>query len=323
MAKVIRLTENQFGEMMAYHGSSSDFDKFNHKKYLGKGAGSQTFGWGTYITNDIEIAKSYAENIGKENYIIDYDKWLNQGLTFDEIIKWPTEKKYLEEFINNHIDDFKKANINEFDISYVGEIIWGILKHENFNKDFAINSLKRRIKNKTYECDGYGRKLPDETCENKFRQYTGALRALEIMKTSNNKIVYEVDIPDDDGFNYISWYDDLTNEQLDIIHSKIDKFSKRYNKVDFNNFTEYSQGFARPNGGNSIYASLEYAFYIAGIDKQNSAKAASLFLMYCGFDGIKYPAGTRWQKPDGASEEAMNYVIFDANKVKIVNKTAV
>ena len=72
MPKVIKLTENQFGEMMAYHGSGSDFDKFNHKKYLGKGAGSQTFGWGTYITNDIEIAKSYAESIGKGNYIVTY-----------------------------------------------------------------------------------------------------------------------------------------------------------------------------------------------------------------------------------------------------------
>jgi hypothetical protein len=52
-------------------------------------------------------------------------------------------------------------------------------------------------------------------------------------------------------------------------------------------------------------------------------KAASLLFMQCGFDGIKYPAGTRWKKPDGASEDAMNYVIFDANKVKIVNKTKV
>ena len=43
--------------------------------------------------------------------------------------------------------------------------------------------------------------------------------------------------------------------------------------------------------------------------------------MQCGFDGIKYPSGTKWKKPDGASEDAYNYVIFDANKVKIINKT--
>jgi hypothetical protein len=31
MAKVIILNENQFGEMMAYHGAGADFDKFKHK----------------------------------------------------------------------------------------------------------------------------------------------------------------------------------------------------------------------------------------------------------------------------------------------------
>ena len=313
MSKIIRLTENQFGEMIAYHGSGSDFDKFNHKKYLGKGAGSQAFGWGTYITDDKEIAKSYAENIGKGNYIIDYDKWLNQGLTFDEITKWSVERKYLEEFINNHIDDFKKANINEFDISYVGEIIWGVLKNENFDKDFAINSLKRRIKNKTYECDGYGRKLPDETCENKFRQYTGALRALEIMKSSNNKIVYEVEIPDDNGQNYIEWYEEIDENIKNIVSKTMKKLEKKFN-------FKASAGFwpsieMQILDGKELYGLLE--------DALGSDKAASLFLMQCGFDGIKYPAGTRWQKPDGASEDAMNYVIFDANKVKIVNKTKV
>jgi len=313
MSKIIRLTENQFGEMMAYHGSGSDFDKFNHKKYLGKGAGSQAFGWGTYITDDKEIAKSYAENIGKGNYIIDYDKWLNQGLTFDEITKWSVERKYLEEFINNHIDDFKKANINEFDISYVGEIIWGVLKNENFDKDFAINSLKRRIKNKTYECDGYGRKLPDETCENKFRQYTGALRALEIMKSSNNKIVYEVEIPDDNGQNYIEWYEEIDENIKNIVSKTMKKLEKKFN-------FKASAGFwpsieMQILDGKELYGLLE--------DALGSDKAASLFLMQCGFDGIKYPAGTRWKKPDGASEDAMNYVIFDANKVKIVNKTKV
>jgi len=313
MSKVIKLTENQFGEMMAYHGSNSDFDKFNHKKYLGKGAGSQAFGWGTYITNDIEIAKSYAENIGKGNYIIDYDKWLKQGLTFDEITKWSAEKKYLEEFINNHIDDFKKANINEFDISYVGEIIWGILKNENFDKDFAINSLKRRIKNKTYECDGYGRKLPDETCENKFRQYTGALMALEIMKSSNNKIVYEVEIPDDNGQNYLQWHEEIDENIKNIVSKTMKKLEKKFN-------FKASAGFwhsikIQIFDGKELYGLLE--------DALGSDKAASLFLMQCGFDGIKYPAGTRWQKPDGASDDAMNYVIFDANKVKIINKTRV
>ena len=48
-------------ELVAYHGSGSDFDKFNHKKYMGSGCGSQSFGWGSYVTDDIAIGKSYAE----------------------------------------------------------------------------------------------------------------------------------------------------------------------------------------------------------------------------------------------------------------------
>jgi hypothetical protein len=70
------------------------------------------------------------------------------------------------------------------------------------------------------------------------------------------------------------------------------------------------------NDGKSVYRRLQTLF-------GGSDKAASLFLMQCGFDGIKYPSGTKWKKPDGASEDAYNYVIFDANKVKIVNKTKV
>jgi hypothetical protein len=42
--------------------------------------------------------------------------------------------------------------------------------------------------------------------------------------------------------------------------------------------------------------------------------------MQCGFTGIKYFAGTRMKKPDGAADDAMNYVIFNANDVKIINK---
>lgn len=283
MSKIIRLTENQFGEMMAYHGSGSDFDKFNHKKYLGKGAGSQTFGWGTYVTDDVAIANDYSKIPGD----------------CTEQIK-PLVEKAMKLYGGNEyfsVDDVC-TDINSTIQTYRGNFkhIIDVYEHQLKKPSFSGQSMHIFYKIILY-----------------------------VVKRMTNipSCLYEVDIPDDDGFNYISWYDDLTNEQLDIIHSKIDKFSKRYNKVDFNNFTEYSQGFARPNGGNSIYASLEYAFYIAGIDKQNSAKAASLFLMQCGFDGIKYPAGTRWQKPDGASENAMNYVIFDSNKVKIVNKTKV
>ena len=49
---------------VVYHGSGAEFDKFNHEK-MGSGAGSQVFGWGTYVTESEQIGRDYA-NIGRK-----------------------------------------------------------------------------------------------------------------------------------------------------------------------------------------------------------------------------------------------------------------
>ena len=49
----------KINEINGYHGTSYNFDKFNHKKYLNTGDGSQSFGWGTYITDNEDIAEEY------------------------------------------------------------------------------------------------------------------------------------------------------------------------------------------------------------------------------------------------------------------------
>ena len=85
------------------------------------------------------------------------------------------------------------------------------------------------------------------------------------------------------------------------------------NEDDYHTFFASGLYSSRKEGeGKDVYRTLEY--YLG------SPKAASLFLMQCGFDGIKYPTGTRWQKPDGAKEDGNNYVIFNSNNVKIVKK---
>ena len=62
-----RIIAEAISELQAFHGSGADFDKFNHKKYLSSGFGSQAFGWGTYVTTDITIANSYAETASRRN----------------------------------------------------------------------------------------------------------------------------------------------------------------------------------------------------------------------------------------------------------------
>ena len=272
MAKVIKLTENQFGEMMAYHGSNSDFDKFNHKKYLSTGAGSQVFGWGTYVTDDEAIGRSYARssiNIHKHMHEIPDILTNTYGLSNDECFD------VIEKFYDW---------TNGFNIPV---------------RDLSKEVTKRDI-------IGY--------MGSKYMKYADMfLTIINYCRTDSERTntLYEVDIPDDNGFNYLSWYDKPTNEQQKAIKDGLYKLEKRLNRKILTIYSFIS--------GMAAYKEMASTF--TRLTNGNGYKAASLFLMQCGFDGIKYPAGTKWQKPDGAAEDAYNYVIFDANKVKIVNKT--
>ena len=168
--------------------------------------------------------------------------------------------------------------------------------------------------------------------------------------------LYEVDIPEDNGENYLAWYEHCPKEFMYRIIKGFLRIPQRYLDAiaesnypfkcdlyrsiqwmkanperqeqmlqllikDENYHEFFSTGFYSDNPnteGRNVYLRLCAIF-----GGKKNMKAASLFLMQCGFDGIKYPSGTMWKKPDGAAEDAYNYVIFDANKVKIVNKTKV
>ena len=49
---------------LAYHGTSADFEKFDTDTYALSGEGSMSFGYGTYVTSDRDIALDYAERQG-------------------------------------------------------------------------------------------------------------------------------------------------------------------------------------------------------------------------------------------------------------------
>lgn len=202
------LQENETDEMMGYHGSHADFDRFNHKKYLDTGMGDHAFGWGTYVTNDETIGRSYASD--------------------------DTDTDFMKKF-NSNIGQSQKDNF-----------------------------------------------------------------------------LYEVEIPDDNGSNYIDWYKPVSIEHRFNIMRNISYLEQRFNFEPSDSLYEML-GTNRRIPGSLLYSMLS--------NNLESEKAASLCLMYCGYDGIKYPAGTMWEKPKGSAEDAYNYVIFDANKVKIVNKT--
>lgn len=315
MPKTIILTESQFAEMMAYHGSGSNFEKFNHKKYLNTGAGSQSFGWGTYVTDDVSVAKGYTNFFSYK----DYDIWDD---IYDGLIKLGVSDS--EAIYMSHLKDELERIIKQSD--------------EKTAADYLKNIIKKP-------------KLYNAT-DNRIIEVKAMLYALECSK-KKDAYLYEVDIPNNNGDNYIEWYEHFPSEFMKrVIYGMLrlrDKYLDTMAKQDYpfkcdmygrikwmkenpniademvdilanedNYDTFYSSGFYTMEStteGRYVYNRLRTIF--------RSEKAASLFLMQCGFDGIKYPSGTKWNKPDGALEDAYNYVIFDSNKVKIVKKEVV
>ena len=121
--KRIVLTESQIkyiigesvDELRAYHGSGANFDKFNHKKYLNSGCGSQSFGWGSYVTDDVAIGKSYAEDIGDDVDIKFDGNDIKDETVFEDSFRSNTPLKNNQELYNL----YKIFSSNGFDIEKV------------------------------------------------------------------------------------------------------------------------------------------------------------------------------------------------------------
>lgn len=157
----------------------------------------------------------------------------------------------------------------------------------------------------------------------------------EIAESSNESYRYDVDIPDDNGENYLGW-----NESQNF---PLEKWYRLW-EITHHGFSDneyFKDGGARydkdrieriiqmkldspENGmqklptlkGEELYHALEDFF-----DRERplrGAKLASRALSEIGFVGIKYPAG---MIHGGAEEADYNYVIFDENNANIVGNT--
>lgn len=152
---------------------------------------------------------------------------------------------------------------------------------------------------------------------------------------SNRAYRYDVDIPDDNGSNYLGW-----NESQNF---PLEKWYRLW-EITHNGFSEneyFNDGGARYNDdrierilqmklespengmqklptlkGEDLYRALEDFFNRER--PSYGAELASRALNEIGFVGIKYPAG---MIHGGANEGDYNYVIFDENNANIVGNT--
>ncbi|MBO7733342.1 MAG: hypothetical protein J6S67_12330 [Methanobrevibacter sp.] len=119
-----------------YHGSGADFDKFDTENYGLSGEGSMTFGYGTYLTEDEEIARSYAERQRKTDisgslaYAVLEQNDFNREAAEKELREFAssgfdaeTYQKALNKFLTLSIEELKKetsTNLYTVEIPDIG-----------------------------------------------------------------------------------------------------------------------------------------------------------------------------------------------------------
>lgn len=178
------------------------------------------------------------------------------------------------------------------------------IEHEHPENNYAISNLKERIE--TLD-EMEKRKLPIPTMS-----------------------LYEVDIPDDNGSNYIEFYEDATPEFKEQIKSVLaNGLPSELKKMP--EYKEAERKFYEENGTDESFEKslIDDALFELERRKSNGDaynalsvavgdKLASKILSSLGYTGIKYPAGTIM---GGVEGDETNYVIFKPEDMKITEHT--
>ena len=281
--------------LKVYHGSGADFTEFDFD-HMGEGAGSQAFGWGGYVTSSKKIGKDYAR-LGKETggdyqYMGDTKLTSEQARVLAVFVGLPAYKEY---------SSMKEG---------VGAYIKSLRTLEQ-KGGFMAKHAGERIK----VLDSVLPKL------DKVSRYDFAHKSRNL---------YEVDIPEDNGSNYIEFYEDATPEFKEQIKSLLANGLPSELK-EMPEYKEAERKFYEENGTDESFEKslIDDALFELERRKSNGDaynalsvavgdKLASKILSSLGYTGIKYPAGTIM---GGAEVGDTNYVIFKPEDMRITEHT--
>ena len=311
-------TENERTRMMGagsvrehrvYHGSGADFDAFDHS-HMGDGEGAQAYGWGTYVTEVEGIGRTYA-NATAHNYnnaLRPLERKIDSILTSLRINGSELDKARAG--LRNAVRFKTKENNEEF-LRRREEIEEKYGKHSTQYDDYLWNSpyaaAVRAIEH--YENEIKERETELHSLQKDLEE---TRKQIDELPKEFPRHLYTVEIPDDNGSNYLDWNSSLSKEQKDTITKALKRL-----KVDLTYYE--SRGFSLDDTFADIYYFLTIALrHTRKWEDVNAIRASSKFLYSLGFTGIKYPADNmRGGREDGAK----NYVIFNENDAKITDHT--
>lgn len=266
--------------LKVYHGSGADFTEFDFD-HMGEGAGSQAFGWGGYVTSSEEIGKSYVELTRKKPTYVYNGKEMSE----DDLRSVLLDKVGIDNA--NILDDFL-YNLEKYGVSEAKSILR--------KGDYAY--FKDLLKG-TYGSirSGYQNKVD-------AAELILAPRNIRVKKYKGN--LYEVDIPDDNGNNYLDWDAPITDELIDKVAKALPSL-RSYDIKDLKKDRTFDN-FYKTISMRSVKDDAAF----------NDDKAASKLLASLGYTGIKYKAGRNF---GGAEKGDTNYVIFKPEDMKITEHT--
>lgn len=317
-------TENERTRMMGagsvrehrvYHGSGADFDAFDHS-HMGEGEGAQVYGWGTYVTEVEGIGRTYAiQNTTKHNDALralqhDVDAISDQlnrhrdDLKYDEeqlkrANEWRAEAELDYELFKDEAEELKEK-YGESSPKYRNHLFNDIYTDEMKRAQSSVKSTEESIQYRKEKIAELEKALKDKQAE------------IDELPKEFPRHLYTVEIPDDNGGNYLDWNGHPAESLLKDVGSFLE--SNGFERVQ-DNSVRYEKGEStvvlNPNAtGADLYAELREAL---GSDKKASQALAEL-----GCIGIKYPADNM---RGGREVGAKNYVIFNENDAKITDHT--
>lgn len=226
------------------------------------------------------------------------------------------------------------ANFSEFDFDHMGEgegtqaFGWGgyVTSSKKIGKSYATlmdndpskayyriqrsNGTRFAKKYPTLESFLHGDKqiaMNDKFTEQEKIDYYNEMKKLA--EPYHN--LYEVDIPDDNGSNYLDWDAPITDELIDKVVAALPAIRV----FDIKNFK-------KDRSFEDLYRTISMRI-VEDENREtngvfNDDKSASKLLASLGYTGIKYKAGRNF---GGAEEGDTNYVIFKPEDMKIVDHT--
>lgn len=272
--------------LRTYHGTGASFDKFDLSHAL-EGEGSETFGHGVYVTTSREIGREYAQRAKQKKMANLY-----KTIRYPDGVKGDALKRRLfGEMVNDVATGGDVASAKEFAKKRVGA--------DANDVERTLEHLKDREKGTEYE----------QNLKDGLAKYKDALKWIDSLDddylTQGNATRYEVEIPEDNGSNYLDWEKTLNEEQINAIRDALAKKG-----VDVSSWEK--RGFKLDLTFKDVYSA------VLPMMMRYKPEDVSKFLSSLGFTGIKYPAGMIY---GGAKEGDYNYVIFDENNAQIVGNT--